>query len=108
MDIERYDEFFNLQSGGGGGKGAGHVFISSPYQRGHGGTGSFLAGIFRQVLPLLSRGAKVVGKEALRSGVNVVSDLAQNTPVKESLRNRIRESGLNLKRKAVDLSLIHI
>ncbi len=103
MDIERYDEFFNYQTGGGGvGKGVGRIFVGSPYQRGHGGIGSFLAGIFRKVLPLLSSGAKVVGQEALRAGINVVSDMAKNTPVNESLRNRIRESGVNLKRKAVN------
>lgn len=101
MDIERYDHYFQTGQGGAT-KGVGHVFIGSPYQRGHGGIGSFLAGIFRRVLPLLSRGARAVGKEALRAGMNIVSDVAQNTPVKESLRNRMRESGLNLKRKAED------
>lgn len=102
MDIERYDEFFNGQYGGSAKRGVGHIFIGAPYQRGHGGIGSFLAGVFRRVLPLLSRGAKSVGKEALRASMNVVSDVAQNTPVREALRNRIRESGLNLKRKAED------
>lgn len=98
-----YDEYFKMQMGGGHvmDGGIGRIYVGSPYQRGHGGIGSFLAGIFRRVLPLFSRGARAVGKEALRAGMNIASDVtAQNTPIKESLRNRLRESGHNLKRKA--------
>lgn len=100
--MDRYEEYFYSQVGGGYGNGGGigRVYVGSPYQRGHGGIGSFLAGVFRRVLPLLTRGAKAVGKEALRTGVNIVSDVARNTPIKESFRNRVRESGENLKRKA--------
>lgn len=102
--MDYYEACFNSQLGGGGGgysRGIGQIFIGAPHQRGHGGIGSFLAGIFRKVLPLLSRGAKVVGKEALRTGMNVISDITtQNTPIKESFRKRVKESGENLKRKA--------
>lgn len=106
-----YDDYVSMQRGGGynsvgvGGGihdgGVGRIDAGSTYQRGHGGIGSFLAGVFRRVLPLFSRGAKTVGKEALRAGMNVMSDVAtQNTPIKEALRNRLKESGHNLKRKA--------
>ena len=54
--------------------GVGRIYVGT-YQRGHGGIGSFLAGIFRRVLPLLTRGAKVVGKEAVRTGMNIMSDV---------------------------------
>jgi len=81
--------------------GVGRIYVGSPYQRGHGGIGSFLAGIFRRVLPLFTRGAKAVGKEAVRTGMNIMSDVAtRNTPIKESIRNRFKESGEILKRKA--------
>ena len=61
----------------------------------------FLAGVMRRVLPLLTRGGKAVGKEAVRSGMNVISDVAsRNTPIGESFRTRIKESGEVLKRKA--------
>lgn len=99
--MDRYDQFFNVQvGGGGGGRGIGRIYVGTPNQRGHGGIGSFLAGMFRRVLPLLSRGAKAVGKEALRTGMNIISDVANtDTSVKESFRNRMKESGKNLKRK---------
>ena len=56
--------------------------------------GSFLAGIFRRVLPLLTRGAKAAGKEAVRASMNIMSDVTtRNTPFKESFRQRFKESG---------------
>ena len=65
------------------------------------GIRSFLAGIFRRVLPLFTRGAKAVGKEVVRSGMNIMSGVTtRNTPIKESIRNRFKESGEILKRKA--------
>ena len=58
-----------------------------------------MSGLFRTVPPLLQRGAIAVGKEALRAGMSVVSDVALK-PLKESLRTCVRESGENLKRIA--------
>lgn len=107
--MDPYIDHFILQNGGGGGSvvygnigsGVGRVYVGSPYQRGHGGIGSFLAGVFRRVLPLFKRGAKTIGKEAVRAGLNVMSDVTEgNTPFRESLRNRVRESSSVLKRKA--------
>ena len=81
--------------------GVGRIYVGSPYQRGHGGIGSFLAGIFRRVLPLFTRGAKAVGKEVVRSSMNIMSDVTtRNTPIKESIRKHFKESGEILKRKA--------
>ena len=76
-----------------------HLYQGSPYQRGH-GIGSFLGGLFRRTLPILSRGLKAVGKEALRSGVRVLDDVAgENMDFKDSLKTRLGESALNQKRK---------
>ena len=104
--MDRYQEYFNMQVDGGysGGEmfggaqringGVGRIYIGSPYQRGCGSIGSFLAGIFRRVLPLLTRGAKAARKEAVRAGMNIMSDVTtRNTPLKESFRQRFKESG---------------
>ena len=98
MEYEAYYDD-DIQRGGNRGGGILRVFIGSPYQRGH-GIGSFLGGLFRKILPYLSRGARVVGKEALRAGLNVIEDVENNTPMKEALKTRLKESGGNLKRKA--------
>jgi hypothetical protein len=65
------------QSGGGG---IGPVYRASfRVQRGH-GIGSFFKGLFRFVKPLLFSGAKTVGKEALKMGANILSDIVQRIP----------------------------
>lgn len=95
--MSHYVAYYDSQVGSGG---VDHVFVGAPYQRGR-GIGSFLAGLFRKALPLLKSGARAVGKEAFRAGMNVLDDVsAGDVPFKEALRNRARESGHNLKRKA--------
>lgn len=99
-----YDAYFDTQTGGGVGRagygGISHVYIGSPNQRGH-GIGSFLGGLFRRIIPLLKQGARTVGKEALRSGINVANDvLDKGIHPREAFKTRLRESGTNLKRKA--------
>lgn len=102
MDL--YSDYFEAQTGGGSAR-AGHggisnVYVGSPNQRGH-GIGSFLGGLFRRIIPLLKQGARTVGKEALRAGVNVASDvLDSGMHPREAFKTRLRESGQNLKRKA--------
>lgn len=99
-----YDEYFDMQTGGGGGRtgygGISHVYIGSANQRGH-GIGSFLGGLFRRIIPLLKQGARAVGKEALRSGMNMATDIMDSgIHPREAFKTRLHESGENLKRKA--------
>lgn len=89
-----YIAYYDSQVGGG----IDQVFVGSPYQRGN-GIGSFLSGLFRKALPILSSGAKTVGKEALRAGVGILSDLSQSMPFGESVRSRSRNATSNLKNK---------
>ena len=65
--------------------------------------GSFFTGLFRRALPFFAKGARAVGKEALHAGVHILDDVAENNrSFKEAFKNRINESGQNLKRKAVE------
>lgn len=96
-----YDAYYSAQSGGGG-RGVTNIYVGSRGQRGH-GVGSFLAGLFRRALPFLAKGARAVGREALRAGMNVLDDVTENNmSFKQSLNNRLAESGINLKRKATE------
>lgn len=91
-----YCAYYHTQTGSGRIK----VFVGRPGQRGS-GVGSFLGGLFRSVLPLLKSGAKFVGKEAARTGIKVLSDIATlRMPFKESVKTRLKESTDNLKRAA--------
>lgn len=94
----KYDNLFLPQTG------EGHLrhFVGSPNQRRR-GIGSFLGGLFKRILPFLSSGAKAVGKEALKSGLNIATDMVDHDiPLKESFQQRFKESTRNLKRKAED------
>lgn len=101
--MDYYDEYFDVQMGSGARTGYGgisHVYIGSPNQRGH-GIGSFLGGLFRRIIPLLKQGARTVGREALRSGINMTSDVVNSgVQPREAFQTRLREAGQNLKRKA--------
>ena len=59
--------------------GIGPISLVPPFlQRGH-GLGSFLSGLFRLFRLLLWSGMKAVGRETLRTGGRILSDLADNT-----------------------------
>lgn len=90
-----YDHYYSHQAG----SGIGIVYKGVPFQRGH-GIGSFLGGLFRSVIPLLSSGFKTVGKEALDAGVGLLSDMVNSRPMDSSVRSRFKEASANLKRKA--------
>lgn len=90
-----YQHYYSHQAG----SGIGIVYKGVPHQRGH-GIGSFLGGLFRSVLPLLKSGAKSIGKEALNSGVGLISDVFNSRPMDDAIRSRFKEATGNLKRKA--------
>src|SRR5580765_1184261 len=99
MLMDYYSAYYDqLQNGGGRGGGITRVFVRAPYQRGH-GIGSFLGGLFRRILPYLSRGARTVEKGALRAGVNIIK-VENNTPLKVAAKHRFEKSRNNLKRQA--------
>lgn len=84
------------------GRGVSNVYVGAPRMRGH-GLGSWFSGIFRSALPYIIKGARSVGKEALKAGVHMVDDVVDNDlTFKDSLNHRLRESGKILKRKARD------
>ena len=84
----RYADYLDYQVGGGVYSGIGRVYVGAPYQKGS-GIGSFLGGVFRYVLPFLKRGAAAVGKEALSTGMNIVSDVTErNASLNEAFNPR--------------------
>ena len=111
--MDQYTRYYVNQSGGGD---IGPVYRASfRTQRGN-GIGSFFRGLVRFVKPLLFSGAKAVGKEALRTGSNILTDILEKQPeqpmgtifktrfgeAKGNLEQKIKKmtgSGLGLKRK---------
>lgn len=92
-----YENYYTHQAG----SGVGVIYKGAAYQRGH-GIGSFLGGLFRSVLPLLSSGARAIGKEALNAGVGLLTDIVHARPMEDSIKDRLKQVSSNLKRKADD------
>jgi hypothetical protein len=88
------------------GSGISEVFRGREFQRGH-GIGSIFSGLFRLAKPLLARGAKAVGRQALNTSSQILDDIMQGHNVKEAMKTRITEGGRSLagaaKRKLNDM-----
>ena len=81
--------------------GRGHpVFTGARTQRGY-GLGGILGGLFRSAMPLIKRGAKALGREALRTGVGIAQDALDGKNVKKAAKSRLLHAGRNLTNKAV-------
>jgi hypothetical protein len=111
--MDDYTRYYMNQAGGGD---IGSVYRASVRtQRGR-GIGSFFRGLFKFVKPLLYSGAKAVGKEALKTGSHILTDILDKKPgqpmgdifksrisdAKGNLEHKIKKmtgSGLGLKRK---------
>jgi hypothetical protein len=66
------------------------VYAGVPGQRGR-GFGQVLGSLFRSAVPLLKRGAVALGKKALSTGAQVISDVASGENIKSSLKRRAQE-----------------
>ena len=95
--------YYNHQAGGGGsGGGVGPIYSVPPFvQRGH-GLGSLLGGLFRSIRPLFFSGlrtaGKALGREALRTGGKILTDIADNpeTGIKEIISKHVQSTFQNL------------
>lgn len=76
------------------------VFRGGRGQRGH-GIGNILGGLFRSAVPLLKKGAKALGKEALRTGMAVAGDVLDGRSLKSSVKTRGLAASKRVARKAV-------
>jgi len=70
-------------------------FQGANRQAGH-GLGQVLKSLFRSAIPLVSSGAKVLGKQMLKTGLQVASDVAAGKRLKKSVNTRTREGGTQL------------
>lgn len=72
------------------------------YSHQHGrGLGNVLRPFFRSIFPIFKKGAKFLGKEALRTGVDVARDVMSGLPVKQSIKRRSKERGRDIWKRAV-------
>jgi len=90
--MDRYTRYYVNQRCGGE---IGAVYKSSFRVLGGNGIGSFFRGLFRFVKPLLYSGSKAVGKEALKTGSNIITYILNKDPeqpVGNMFKNRFSEA----------------
>lgn len=93
---EKYTDFYINSVDG---RGLGGNFKHIRVQKGD-GLGSFLAGAFRRIFPLLKSGAKAFGDELLTTGVGMLRDGINGKNMKNSVRERVTAAGNNLTQRA--------
>ena len=75
-----YTEYYLKQAGG-----SMPAFAGARYQRGH-GLGNMLRKLTQMALPLLKKGANAVGRQALRTGMDIARDAAEGQNMKRALK----------------------
>lgn len=83
---EDYQRFFLSQ------RGNGMTFYRGGHQKGH-GLGSLFKSFGRAILPMVSKGAKALGKQALQTGAMVAKDVLSGNSFKDSITARSKEAG---------------
>ena len=86
-DAALYDDYYLHQTGRGL-----PVFSGPALQRGH-GLGGILGGVMRMAVPLLKKGAKFLGRQALQTGVGLAEDVMAGKNVKTSAKRRLKQMG---------------
>ena len=67
------------------------AFHGSRFQQGY-GLGSIFKGLFRWAMPHLQQGAKMLGKKALQTGVQVAQDVLNGDHVKTAVSKRAKQA----------------
>ena len=62
-----------------------------------------LGGLFKAAMPLLKKGAKTLGREVLKTGLNIAGDVVQGRNIKQAAEARLKSTGQNLFQKAMDM-----
>jgi hypothetical protein len=95
-DTKAYHDYYIHQTGKGY-----PVFAGRRYQRGH-GLGSIFGGLFKAAMPLLKKGAKILEREALKTGLTIAGDVVQGRNIKRAAKSRVKSTGENLLQQAMD------
>lgn len=60
------------------------------------GYGNFFSNVWRFLSPIVAPSMQIVRREALDSGIKILSDLAQKKPLKPTLKKHLNTAGKNI------------
>lgn len=83
--MKLYEEYYLKQTGHGM-----PAFAGARYQKGH-GLGNMLRTLSRIAMPLLKKGASLVGKQAIKTGMNIAQDAMQGRNIKAAAKKRLSQ-----------------
>ena len=63
---------------------------------------SIFGGLFKAAMPLFKKGAKTLGREALKTGLHIAGDVVQGRNIKQAAQSQLKSTGQNLFQKATD------
>ncbi|GFX57118.1 uncharacterized protein F54H12.2 [Trichonephila clavipes] len=93
--VKQYEDYYVNQAGNGL-----SYYQGQSFQKGS-GIGGWFKRLFRTALPFLTRGAKSVGKEVLKTGTQIVNDLLEGQNLEDAAKHRTKETGRKLAREAI-------
>lgn len=90
-----YDDYYLGQVGHGL-----PVFTGTRMQRGH-GLGNVLSGLVRAAMPLVKRGVKTLGRQGLKTGMQIAGDVMAGQKPKAAVRRRAKQASAQLVQQAL-------
>ena len=80
-----YEEYYLNQTGRGMA-----AFTGARYQRGH-GLGNMLRSLTKFAIPFLKKGAKAVGKQAMKTGMNIAQEVLLGQNIKKAAKRHLSQ-----------------
>lgn len=90
-----YDDYYQRQVGHGM-----PYFSGTRVQRGH-GLGNIFSGLVRAAMPLVKSGMKALGKQGLKTGMQIAGDVLQGRKPRRAARRRTKQAGKQLLSRAL-------
>ncbi len=96
-----YTQYYLKQSGRGLSDIGGIYKTPSFYQAGRGGIGSFFAGLYKYLKPLVSSGISALADQSIKTGTNILSEIGQK-PFKQILKEQGKNAASELKQRGIN------
>lgn len=94
-DSKQYDDYYLGQVGSGL-----PVFTGAHVQRGH-GLGNIFSGLVRAAMPLVKSGMRALGKQGVKTGMQIAGDVVHGQGPKRAVRRRAKQAGTQIVNSAL-------